>query len=159
MIIPLRYKIEVKGAECLDPKKGGINTSILFLANHSSHIDGTILGITLLKQKLSLTIWALDLTFKLPYLRWAARHKDTVKVVKVPNINETRSEKHSSRLHKLVTRTADGLNKGENFLIFPTGRVKKTPIEKIDGKSAIPLILRQCPDVTYHPCAGDRPVG
>jgi long-chain-fatty-acid--[acyl-carrier-protein] ligase len=105
------------------------------------------LGITLLKFRLSLTIWALDLTFKLPYLRWAARHKDTVKVVKVPNINETRSEKHSSRLHKLITRTADGINKGENFLIFPAGRVKKTPIEKIEGKSAIPLIVHQCPHV------------
>lgn len=147
LLLPLRYKIEVKGAECLDVKKGGVNSSILFLANHSSHIDATILGITILKMHLPLTIWALDLTFKLPYLRWAARHKESVQVVKVPNINERRSEKHISSLHKLVTRTGDGLLKGKNFLIFPSGRCKKTPMEKIDGKSAVPLIIQQYPKV------------
>lgn len=146
-VLPLRYNIIVKGAECLDPKKGGVNHSILFLSNHSSHLDGTILVTALLRQNISLNVWALDLTFKIPYLRWVARHKETVKVVKVPNIPETRSEKHSSRLHKLVTRTADGINKGENFLIFPSGKVKETPIESIEGKSAIPLIILQCPNV------------
>lgn len=147
LLLPLRYKIEVKGAECLDPKKGGVNSSILFLSNHSSHIDATVLGVTILKMHLPLTIWALDLTFKLPYLRWAARHKESIQVVKVPNINERRSEKHSSKLHKLVTRTGDGLQKGKNFLIFPAGRCKKTPIEKIDGKSAVPQIIQQYPKV------------
>lgn len=144
IILPLRYKIEVKGAEFIDPKKGGLNASTLFLANHSSHLDGTIVGYELLKRHLSMTIWALDLTFKIPYLRWAARH---VQVVKVPNINERRSEKHSSKLHKLVTRTADSLRSGTNFLIFPAGLVKRTPIEKIDGKSAVPLIIQQYPEV------------
>lgn len=147
IVLPLRYKIEVKGIECLDVKKGGVNSSILFLANHSSHIDATILGFTILKKHLPLSIWALDLTFKLPYLRWAARHNESIQVVKVPNINERRSEKHTSNLHKLVTRTGDGLLKGKNFLIFPAGRCKKTPIEKIDGKSAIPLIIQQYPNV------------
>ena len=147
LLLPLRYKIEVKGSECLEVKKGGVNSSILFLSNHSSHLDATILGVTILKKHLPLTIWALDLTFKLPYLRWAARHKESVQVVKVPNINERRSEKHSSKLHKLVTRTGDGLHKGKNFLIFPAGRCKKTPIEKIEGKSAIPLIIQQYPKV------------
>lgn len=146
-VIPLRYDIEVNGAECLDPKKGGKRSSILFLANHSSHLDGTILSIVLLSQKIPLSVWALDMTFKLPYLRWAARHKDILKVVKVPNIPERRSEKHLTNLHKLVTRTADGLKRGQNFLIFPSGKVKKTPLEVIEGKSAVPLIIRQCPDV------------
>lgn len=147
LLLPLRYNIEVKGAECLDIKKGGVNSSILFLANHSSHIDATILGFTILKKHLSLSVWALDMTFKLPYLRWAARHNESIQVVKVPNINERRSEKHTSNLHKLVTRTGDGLRKGKNFLIFPAGHCKKTPIEKIDGKSAIPLIIQQYPKV------------
>jgi acyl carrier protein len=146
-ILPLRYKIEVRGDECINTKKKGVNSSILFLANHSSHIDATIIGTTIIKKHLPLSIWALDLTFKLPYLRWAARHNESIQVVKVPNINERRSEKHMSNLHKLVTRTADGLHKGKNFLIFPAGRVKKTPIEKIDGKSAVPLIIQQCPEI------------
>jgi acyl carrier protein len=147
LLLPLRYKIEVKGLECLDPKRGGVNSSILFLANHSSHMDASIIGITILKQRLPLTIWALDLTFKLPYLRWAARRKESIQVVKVPNINERRSEKHMSKLHKLVTRTGDGLSKGKNFLIFPAGRCKKSPLEKLDGKSAVPLIIHQYPKV------------
>ncbi|HEV8051109.1 MAG TPA: 1-acyl-sn-glycerol-3-phosphate acyltransferase [Parachlamydiaceae bacterium] len=147
ILIPMRYKVEIKGAECLDIKNGGVNSSILFLANHSSHIDATIIGTTILKKHMSLSIWALDLTFKLPYLRWAARHKESIQVVKVPNINERRSEKHTSNLHKLVSRTGDGLLKGKNFLIFPAGRCKNTPVEKIDGKSAIPLIIQQYPEV------------
>ena len=107
-ILPLRYKIQIVGDECIDPKKGGVNSSILFLANHSSHIDGPILSIILLQKNLPLSVWALDETFKLPYLRWAARHKDVLQVVKVPNIPERRSEKHLPNLHKLVSRTGDG---------------------------------------------------
>lgn len=147
LLLPLRYKIEVKGIDCLNPKKGGANKSILFLSNHSSHIDATILGTVILRQGLSLSIWALDLTFKLPYLRWAARRKEAIQVVKVPNIHEKRSEKHTTHLHKLVTRTADGLRRGKNFLIFPSGVVKKTPMELIHGKSAVPLIVQQYPGV------------
>lgn len=130
ILLPLRYKIEMKGDECLDIKKGGSNSSILFLSNHSSHIDATILGISILKKHLPLTIWALDLTFKLPYLRWAARHKDSIQVVKVPNINERRSEKHSTKLHKLVTRTGDGLRKGEKFSNLPLRALQKDSYRK-----------------------------
>lgn len=146
-ILPLRYNIEVKGIEFLDPKKGGVDHSVLFLSNHSSHIDATILGYVILDKGLPLTIWALDETFKLPYLRWAARQKEALHVVKVPNINERRSEKHYSNLHKLVNRTGDGLRRGNNFLIFPAGLTKLTPVEKIDGKSAVPLVIRQYPEV------------
>lgn len=147
LLLPMRYKVEVKGVECLDPKKGGVNKSIIFLSNHSSHIDPTIVATAILEQGLSLSIWALDLTFKLPYLKWAARRKQTIQVVKVPNIPERRSEKHTTNLHKLVTRTADGLRKGKNFLIFPSGIVKHTPVERIEGKSAVPLIIKQYPSV------------
>lgn len=147
IVVPLRYKVEIKGAEFLDSKLLNKNTGILFLANHSSHLDATILTVQLLKLKFPLSIWALDLTFKLPYLRWAARHSKTVKVVKVPNINERRSKKHLSKLHKLISRTGDGLQRGKNFLIFPSGRCKLSPHEKIDGKSAVPQIIRQCPNV------------
>jgi long-chain-fatty-acid--[acyl-carrier-protein] ligase len=146
-VVPLRYKVNVKGARFLDHVKVNKNTGILFLANHSSHLDATIITIELLKLRIPLSIWALDLTFKLPYLRWAARHSRTVKVVKVPNINERRSRKYTSKLHKLISRTGDGLRQKKNFLIFPSGRCKLTPIEKIDGKSAVPQIIRQCPDV------------
>lgn len=145
LILPLRYKVEIKGKDCLKPKDGDKKVfTTLFLANHSSHLDATFIAFEFLKYRVPFIIWALDRTFKMPYLRWAARH---VQVVKVPNITERRSEKHSTKLHKLVTRTADGLKKGQNFLIFPAGVVKKTPIEKIDGKSALPLILQQCPEV------------
>lgn len=141
ILLPLRYRVEIKGIEFLDPKK---IKSTLFLSNHSSHLDATFIGHEMLKKKLPFVIWALDKTFKLPYLRWAARN---VSVVKVPNIAEIRSEKHSSKLHKLVTRTADGLRTGNNYLIFPAGVVKRTPIERIDGKSAVPLIIHQYPQV------------
>lgn len=144
IILPLRYKVKIKGADCLFKDGNKPVSSTLFLANHSSHLDATFIAFEFLKRRVPFIIWALDRTFKMPYLRWAARH---VQVVKVPNITERRSEKHSSKLHKLVTRTADGLKKGQNFLIFPAGLVKITPMEKIDGKSALPLILQQCPDV------------
>lgn len=142
-VVPLRYQVEIKGAEYIKEGKKGV----LFLSNHTSHIDATILTVELLKLHCPISIWALDKTFRLPYLRWAARHSKTVKVVKVPNINEIRSAKHASRLHKLISRTGDGLKRGNNFLVFPAGCCKTTPVETISGKSAIPLILQQCPEV------------
>lgn len=146
IVVPLRYQVETKGIEFIlnNPIN---NKGTLYLSNHTSHIDATIISMELLKLHKIISIWALDETFKLPYLRWAARHPKKVQVVKVPNINERRSHKHITNLHKLITRTGDGLNHGKNFLIFPAGRCKLAPREIMDGKSAVPQIIRQCPDV------------
>lgn len=142
----MRYKIEVHGQEILEQLQQS-GEGVLFLASHPSHMDGSMVSTCLLNNGFKINIWAYDFVFKQPYTGWAGRKDNGLKLIKVPNVPEQRSPKFSSRIHKLINRTVDNLRKGKSYLIFPAGRCKLTPFERINGKSAIHKILQIYPDV------------
>lgn len=147
VLVPLRYKVKVIGGERIsskltDPKKG-----ILFLANHPSHLDATFLTLALLKYGHQISIWTLDYVYKNPYTKLVSRNYETVRLMKVPNIHESRFTKNPSRLRKLITKTIENLKEGENVLFFPSGKQKHVAHEEVHGKSAVERILHLYPDV------------
>jgi long-chain-fatty-acid--[acyl-carrier-protein] ligase len=146
LLLPLRYKIEVEGRDkikySLQPGKG-----TLFLSNHTSNVDPPLVLYYPTLAGLNIIIWAVDYVFKLPYLRYASRHIDKVRIVKVPDTGEHRSLNDAAKIHKLVSRTVEGLNSGVNFLIFPAGHSKRSPYEELGGNSAVHRILQLYPDV------------
>lgn len=146
VLVPLRYKMIVIGGERIaskltDPKKG-----ILFLANHPSHLDATFLTLALLRFRYQISIWTLDYVYKNPYTKLVSRNYETVKLMKVPNIHESRLAKNASRLRKLINKTIDNLKDGQNVLFFPSGKQKHLPREEVHGKSAVARILARYPE-------------
>jgi long-chain-fatty-acid--[acyl-carrier-protein] ligase len=144
---PLRYKVQVIGKDPIrqmhktDPKGG-----CLFLSNHPSHLDAQMITFTLWKMGHRLTVWTMDFVFKNFYIRLAAKNSNTVKLIKVPNISEERHAKNRLKLRKLIRRTIEGLQEGENILFFPAGSQKHGAREDLDGKSAVHRILQQYPN-------------
>lgn len=147
LLIGLRYKIIVKGDENIDLHKTDPEGGTLFLSNHPSHLDGTMLTIALRKTHRRVCIWTLDDVFKNPYAKIVARNTETVTLMKVPNIYESRKAQHPKKLRQLLQRTIQLLQEGKNVLFFPSGSQKHHAYEVIEGKSAIHRILKQYPNV------------
>ncbi len=147
ILLPSRYKIDVSGLKQIDLHKTDPKGGFLFLSNHPSHLDASIIGTMLLKQGHRISIWTLDYVFKNPYTRLVARNVDSTKLLKVPNVHENRSLKNSVKIRKLIRRTVEGLHEGENILFFPAGAQKYAAREEINGKSAVEKILHQYPNV------------
>ena len=146
ILLPLRYKIRVIGLENLDTKQT-LPGGMLFLSNHPTHLDASIVGTALVKRGRQVSIWSMDFVYKNAYARMCARQRDTLCLLKVPNVHEHRSIKNPQKVRKLIRRTVEGLQEGENVLFFPAGYQKFTAKEEINGKSAVYRILSQNPDV------------
>lgn len=144
LLLPLRYKVKVIGGERIKEKISP-GEGVLFLSTHPSHLDPSIVGFELWKLGYKVDVWTLDFVYKNPYTRLAARNPKTVTMMKVPNITERRSEKDPKRLRKLIRRTVDCLEEGENILFFPSGSQKHLAYEQINGKSAVEKIMKMHP--------------
>jgi long-chain-fatty-acid--[acyl-carrier-protein] ligase len=147
ILIGLRYKIVVKGHDNIDIHKTDPEGGTLFLSNHPSHLDGTLVSIALGRSNHRICIWALDDTFKNPYIKSVTRNSDVVTLMTVPNIYESRKGHHNKKLRHLLHRTVALLKQGRNVMFFPGGSQKHQGYEEIHGKSAIQKILHQYPNV------------
>ena len=129
ILLPLRYKIQIKGIETLQSGKTDPKAGFLFLSNHPTHLDASLVGTALIKSNMQVTIWTVDYVFKNPYTRLVARNFDTTKLLKVPNIHENRSFKNPSKVRKLIRRTVEGLQR-EKISFFSPAELKNTQRER-----------------------------
>ncbi|MCE5316412.1 MAG: 1-acyl-sn-glycerol-3-phosphate acyltransferase, partial [Parachlamydia sp.] len=147
LILPLRYRVNVVGVKRvgthLSDEKGGV----LFLSNHPSHLDPSMVGYALWQNQIRLYIWTVDYVFKHIFTRFAARSSDSVKLLKVPDVFEGRSASHADKSQRLIRKTVEKLRKGDNVLFFPGGKQKHAAYEEVSGKSAVQRILKLYPNV------------
>ena len=142
LLISLRYRIEVVGLEKLTPdsfkKRGGI----LFLPNHPAEIDPIILEMVLWKR------------FK-PRPLVVQRFYDPkgfrffmgmVKAMPLPETDLLVNRWRAKKIKKQFDQLASELGREENFLIYPSGRLKVTGKELIGGASFIHDLLQACPE-------------
>jgi acyl carrier protein len=146
-ILPLRYDVRVTGRSSMDQQRSDPKGGILFLPSHPSHLDASMVGFALWEKGIRVYIWTVDYVFKHFFTRFAAKSRDTVKLLKVPNVYESRSAKHTIDMRRLIHRTVEKLRKGENVLFFPGGKQKHAAYEEMNGKSAVQRILKLYPEV------------
>ncbi len=138
--ISLRYRVRMKGLDEIG-RRG--RQGILFLPNHPAFIDPIIL-----------LAW-LNRDFKPRAL--ADRHqtdrfviRDLAKAVNIrpmPDLARTRSTDALRAVREVIEDTIQGLKRGENALIYPSGRVYRSRYEHVGGNSAVETILQALPDV------------
>jgi len=135
----LRYKVEVEGiSEIRKAKKKGI----LFLPNHPAEIDPLILMRVLWPSFRPRPI-AVEHFYYQKGIRFCM---DLVGALPLPTMDVANQWK-VRQVQKLKEKTLIELKKGSNFLIYPSGKLKRTPEEKVYGASFIPEVLAIDPDV------------
>ncbi|MCB1107017.1 MAG: AMP-binding protein [Chlamydiia bacterium] len=136
-VLSLRYRIEVKGFDQIKERGGN-----LFLPNHSAEID-TIITYNLLARKFHPRPLVIEHFY---YLRGARFFMDLIRAFPIPNFDLSANSWKIRQVEKGLKKISEGIKKGENYLIYPSGQLKREGYENIGGSSLIHRLLNTCPD-------------
>jgi len=128
-ILSLRYKVEVRGLE--QCKRSG---DTLVLANHAAYIDPVIL-ILYLWPHFQVRPMLMESIARIPMLGWFFR--SALGAVSIPSFQGAVNSYKIAQGKKSLQEVVDGLHRGENFLVYPSGRLKRTGEERIGGASGV----------------------
>lgn len=135
--LSLRYRVEIEGlSEIIQKKKGGL----LFLPNHPAEMDPVMLTVFLWPnfQPRPLVV---EHFF---YVKGLNFFMQIVKALPLPTMDFANTWK-VRQVEKLKKKILESLEQGENFLIYPSGKLKLTPDERIGGASLVPDLIRERP--------------
>ena len=142
-LIGLRYDIKVRGLNRIAKKKLKKESGILFLPNHPAEIDPVILFSLLVKNFRPRPL-VVEHFF---YERGMNFFMKLADAFPIPQVETTANQWKVRQVEKAFKTVKDGLEKGENFLIYPSGHLKTEAYEVIGGNSFIHRLIHDCPDV------------
>jgi len=135
----LRYRVQVRG---LDEVVRRGQRGILFLPNHPALIDPIILVCRLYGRFKTRALADRDQIDRFMIRRLAK----WMGVLPIPDISKSGSSA-AEDVGKVMTQCVQVLRRGENLVLYPSGRAYRRRLEDIGGNSAVETILRELPDV------------
>lgn len=136
-ILSLRYKIEVKGAD-IQGKKGA-----LILPNHPSQLDPFLLQILFFKKKIPCRPVAVEYLFQWSWLEPLLR---LCRAISIPNFENSVNGYKMRKYDDAMVEIVNGLRRGDCFLFYPSGKVKKSAQEYLGGASGAYSLITQVPE-------------
>ena len=140
LLLALRYKIRVKGLEQLDAT--GIKKGILFLPNHPAHMDPLFLFL-FLWPKYRMRPVVIEYIYRLPLLKPFMK---LVGAVSIPNFDTSINQLKVKKANDALQKIGEGLKKGENFVVYPAGKLKNSGREVIGAASGAHGLVLGCPE-------------
>jgi long-chain-fatty-acid--[acyl-carrier-protein] ligase len=136
-ILALRYRIRFHGAESVR----GLRPPILVLPNHIGYIEPILLFTVL---------WPL---FRARPLLWEGVFMNPVfypllkliRAVRIPELKRASADARA-RTEQGIAEVIAGLRRGENFLLWPSGRAQRDGTERLGAARAAADILREVPE-------------
>jgi long-chain-fatty-acid--[acyl-carrier-protein] ligase len=139
LFISLRYRVRLHGREQIRDLKG----PVLVLPNHPGLVDPLlVLGAVwpLLKPR----PMVYEGNFNNPFMRLLMK---LLNAVRVPDLDQA-SAKARSRAQEAVQVVIDGLKSGDNYILWPSGRIQVDGTERLGGARALADILQAVPETT-----------
>jgi acyl-CoA synthetase (AMP-forming)/AMP-acid ligase II/1-acyl-sn-glycerol-3-phosphate acyltransferase/acyl carrier protein len=137
-----RYSVTVKGLENINPKTLNKPGGVLFLPNHPTvFVDPTLVTMTIWK-KYPVRPMIVEYMYFNPVIHWAMRF---LRAIPVPNFFATSNSFKKRQADKVFETVIESLKAGDNFLIYPAGKVKHQAHEVING-SGVHRIVQSVPE-------------
>jgi long-chain-fatty-acid--[acyl-carrier-protein] ligase len=136
-LVWLRYRVTIHGKEQLR----GLGRKVLILPNHPGYIDPLIV-MTSLGPWLRPRPLVFGGTFRNPILRPFMK---VLNALEVPDL-ERPSQKAREQAQQAVNEVIASLQRGENCILWPSGRLQRDGTERLGGAQALTDILRAVPD-------------
>ncbi len=140
-LISLRYRIRVNKGALDDMRKTG--RGMLFLPNHTAEIDPIILNVLLFRLFRPRPL-VIEYFY---YLTGGHFFMRLVRALPVPNFEPSANQWKVRQVEKCLTEVKAGLKRGEHFLIYPSGQLKREGYETIGGNSFVHRLLQDNPDL------------
>ncbi len=135
-VLRLRYRVRVAGLEKLD----GLTGPTLVMPNHPGYIDPSlVLSHVRLKRAIRPVVTASMYRGAVlyPFMR-------LVEALEVPELSE-HSHDARQRTLAMIDAVVAGLERGESFLIYPSGHVQRRGVEVVGAARAVFDILQRFP--------------
>jgi acyl-CoA synthetase (AMP-forming)/AMP-acid ligase II/1-acyl-sn-glycerol-3-phosphate acyltransferase/acyl carrier protein len=140
-VLSLRYRVRVTGLEQVRQLARQSPGRTLVLPNHPALVD-PILIFSTLWPFLHIRPLVYEGNFKNPFMYLLGM---LLNVLKVPVLEQT-SAAARNQAEASVNAVIEGLNRDENFILWPSGRLRRGPVEVLGGARALADILRTVPD-------------
>ncbi|MCE0498406.1 MAG: AMP-binding protein [Methylacidiphilales bacterium] len=138
-LVWLRYRVEIRGLEQLRQLPG----PALILPNHPGYID-PVLVMTRIGAEIPLRPLVISFMYRPVFLFPLMKFLDALEV---PDLVQ-HSQSAREGIEPLIDSVVDGLDRGENFLIYPSGRIERRGLEQIGSTRAVSDILARRPQTT-----------
>lgn len=142
-LIALRYDVKVNGLSRIAKRKLKKESGILFLPNHPAEIDPVIL-LTILMKNFRPRPLVVEHFF---YGKGMNFFMKLAGAFPIPHVETTANQWKLRQVERAFNTVKEGLEDGQNFLIYPSGNLKKEGYEAIGGNSFIHRLIHECPDV------------
>jgi long-chain-fatty-acid--[acyl-carrier-protein] ligase len=137
-----RYRITIKGLENVNAQTLKKPGGILFLPNHPTvFIDPTLMGLALWR-KFSVRPVVVEYMYYTPIVHYVMR---LMNALPIPNFDATSNSLKKKRADQALEKVSQDLKRGDNFLIYPGGKVKHQAKEVINA-SGVHRILESTPE-------------
>jgi len=134
-ILTRRYKISVKNIDILKT-----NTPQLILPNHQSHIDPQIIAVMVYKIA-EFSPVSSERLLSTPIIGYFLKKLGAVKVSDFRTGN-----KDLNVLNHITEKVNEALSNGKNIIIFPSGKLTNSGLEKIQNKQSAYSVVSTMPD-------------
>jgi long-chain-fatty-acid--[acyl-carrier-protein] ligase len=131
-----RYRVRVIGGEKLRDLRG----PTLVLPNHPGYIDPPLL-LSHLRIAHGIRPTVFSGIYRMPVLYPLVRLVDALEV---PDLTEQSRDAREQTL-SVIDTIVQGVQRGENYLLYPAGRVQRQQGEKIGAARAAAEIIERCP--------------
>lgn len=140
--LSFRYRVTIKGLDKLNSQTLNKPGGVLFLPNHPTvFVDPTLVTLAIWK-KYPIRPLIVEYMYYLPVVNWFMRR---INALPIPNFVTSSNSLKKKKADRVVETVIEDLKKGENFLIYPAGRVKYQAREQISG-SAIHRVVQATPE-------------
>lgn len=136
-VLSRRYRVKISGLELLQ-KEGGK----LILPNHQSHVDPQIIAVECYKYSEVVPV-VNERFFRIPVIRFFLRKWGAVSVSDFKSGNR---DPHV--LKNIFAKVIVALKDGKTVIIYPSGQLQETGLEKINNKQSAYAIVRELPEET-----------
>jgi long-chain-fatty-acid--[acyl-carrier-protein] ligase len=139
-VLALRYRLHVDALE----QAQGLKGPVLILPNHPAYIDPALV-LAALWPALKPRPMVFETMFRNPLL-WPV--SKLLNALRVPDLDSQASSQAREEAQTAVNAVIDGLKKGENFILWPAGRIQRGGVEVLGGARALTDILQAVPEAT-----------
>jgi long-chain-fatty-acid--[acyl-carrier-protein] ligase len=143
IILSLRYRVKVQGLEKLTRETLNKPGGVLFLPNHPTYFIDPILVSLAGWPKFPMRPIIVENMYYHPGVHWLMRFIDALPI---PNFVISTNSLKRKKSEQIIQTIVHDLKGGQNFLIYPSGKVKHTALESIGGASGVHQIVQETPE-------------
>lgn len=143
MALWFRYRIRVEGLDRLTPETLNRPGGVVFLPNHPTYFIDPIVATLAVFPRFPIRPMIVEYMYYTPIIHGLMRFMDALPI---PNFVSSSNSLKRKKSEKVIQTVIEDLKNGQNFLIYPAGKVKHTAYEAVGGASAVHRILMEAPE-------------